>query len=149
MKGCGRARGTYHGLGGVELVVVELGEDALGEGLGSLHEVSDAVGVGLLQVGLNGGHVTLEVRSVGLLVEGGGLQVVAVLQVVDGLGICWEGGILTFFSVGLNVALLSDDDRLMAWDRGTNVSYCARRNSNLFWEPILSLESLRTLVSTA
>lgn len=103
---------TYHGLGGVELVVIELTKDTLGEGLGSLHEFSNTLGVGLLEMGLDGSHVLLKVSSVGLLIERSGGQVVTILQVVDGLGVRLKGSLLSFLSVGLNVVSLSDGDVL-------------------------------------
>ena len=50
-----------HALSDVELVVLEVGNDLLGECLGVLLENGDSVGVGLLELGLDGLHVTLEV----------------------------------------------------------------------------------------
>lgn len=89
--------------------------------MGSLHEVSNTLGVGLLEVGLDGSHVTLEVSTIGLLIERSGAQVVAILQVVDGLGVSGDGGLLSLLSVGLNVAILSDDDALQRYNNeGTN-----------------------------
>jgi len=103
---------TYHGLSGVELIFGEVAEDALGEGLSSLHEVSNTLGVGLLEVGLDGTHVGLQVSTIGLLVEGGGQEMVAIFEVVDGFGIRGQRSILALFSVGLHIGLLSDNDVL-------------------------------------
>lgn len=108
-----RKEETYHGLGGEELVLREVAEDLLGEVLGALHKVSDTLGSSLLQVSLNGTHVLLEVGTIRLLVERGGLETVAVLEVVDGLSVGGQYGLLAFLQVGLDIRVLRDHNVLL------------------------------------
>ena len=56
-----------HALSNVELVVLEVANNLLGELLSSLLESGDTLRLGLLEVLLDGLHVTLEVGEVGLL----------------------------------------------------------------------------------
>lgn len=55
-----------HALSDVELVVLEVGNNLLGEILSALLEGSDSVGVGLLELSLDGLHVALKVGKVRL-----------------------------------------------------------------------------------
>lgn len=55
-----------HALSDVELVVLEVTDNLLGKVLGALLESGNSVGVGLLELCLDGLHVTLEVGEVGL-----------------------------------------------------------------------------------
>ena len=55
-----------HALTNEELVVLEVADDLLGEGLSALLEGRDTLGVCLLEVGLNGLHVALKVGKVRL-----------------------------------------------------------------------------------
>lgn len=75
-----------HGLASVELEVLEVGQELLLDvGLGTLLELGDLLRVGalLLELGLDGLHVALEVGQVALLVEAGGLETEGVDDVVD------------------------------------------------------------------
>ena len=75
-----------HALAGVELVVLEVGDDLLREVLRALLERLDLgrVRALLLEVALDRLHVALEVGEVGLLVERRRLEAERVDDVVDG-----------------------------------------------------------------
>lgn len=74
-----------HGLTGVELPVVEGTNNLLDVLLSTLLKDLNLVWVGLLQLSLDGLHVTLDVSQKGLLVKGCLLQTEGVDNVVDGL----------------------------------------------------------------
>lgn len=98
-----------HALSDVELVVLEVGNNLLGEILSALLESSNSVGVGLLELRLDGLHVALKVGKVRLrsvvsaslvcaelqlpylLVERSGLESERVDNVVDLLCTLLEG----------------------------------------------------------
>lgn len=98
-----------HALSDVELVVLEVGNNFLGEILSALLESSHSVGVGLLELRLDGLHVALKVGKVRLrsavsasfvcaelqiphlLVERSGLESERVDNVVDLLGTLLKG----------------------------------------------------------
>lgn len=66
-----------------EFVVLEVGDDFLSVSSGSALEGINTIGLGLLQLGLNGLHVALEVSEEALFVELGGLETERVDNVVD------------------------------------------------------------------
>ena len=69
--------GTY------EFVILEVGNNFLSVGSGTRLEGIDTVRLGLLQFGLDGLHVALEVSEEALFVELGGLETERVDDVVD------------------------------------------------------------------
>merc|ERR1712032_830555 len=101
-----------HALSDVELVVLEVGDNLLGELLGTLLESRDTVRVGLLELGLDSLHVTLEVGEVGLLVERSALETERVDNVVDLLGTIGHGLLHLLggrVSSNVNITLLDED----------------------------------------
>lgn len=75
-----------HGLTGEELVVLEVGNNLLDVGSGTLLESGNSVGVLLSKLSLDSLHVALDVGNKGLLVERGLLETKRVDNVVDGDG---------------------------------------------------------------
>ena len=83
-----------HGFAGVGLEILEIADNLFGED-GSLRlEGRDPVRVRLLEFGLDGLHVPLEISQIGLLIESGGLEPEGVDDIVDLSGTVFEGLLL-------------------------------------------------------
>lgn len=105
-----------HGLTSEELVVLEVGDDLLDVGGSTLLEDRDLLGVVLLEVSLDLLHVALDVRDVGLLVEGGLLETGVVDNVVDLDGVLALVGVVT--TLGAGVGTNVDIGTLLDLDHG-------------------------------
>ena len=63
-----------HGFAGVVIIILEIANDLFGEIGSLLFKGRNSVRVLLLELGLDGLHVTLKVGQIGLLIESGGLE---------------------------------------------------------------------------